>query len=273
VSAKRVLLTGASTGIGNATLRRLVAAGHDVTTLDVKGAPEGSSRHFLCDLSDPASIDAVVEQLDGPYDALGNIAGVAGSMGAELVLRVNVYGLRHLTERLVATGRIAEGGSIVNIASLAAMAWQRHLDRIAALDAAADFAAGVDVARAYEGGGPAAYVLSKEWVVAYTQRLAGQLLPQRIRVNSVSPGPVLTPLFPYFEADAGAEQMAWMNEQVGRAAEPGDEADAIVWLAVGDSSWVNGVDLPVDGGLSAGMRVGWADTKSSPASIARRRQT
>lgn len=271
MTVKRVLLTGASTGIGNATLQRLVAAGHDVTTIDVKDAPEGSSRHLSGDLSDPASIDAVVDQLDGTYDALGNIAGVAGSMGAELVLRVNVYGLRHLTEGLLAAGKINGGGSIVNIASLAGMAWQRHLDRIATLDAAVDFEAGIEVARAYEGGGPAAYVLSKEWVVAYTQRLAGQLLPQHIRVNCVSPGPVLTPLFPYFETDAGAEQMAWMNEQVGRVAEPDDEAAAIVWLAVGDSGWVNGVDLPVDGGLSAGMRVGWADTKSSPASLAHRR--
>ncbi len=268
---KRVLLTGASTGIGYATLQRLVADGHDVTTLDVKDAPDGSSRHLHCDVSDPASIDAVVDQLDGPFDALGNIAGVAGSMGAELVLRVNVYGLRHITERLLASGKMAAGGSIVNIASLAGMAWQRHLERIATLDAAPDFVAGIEVARAFENGGPAAYVLSKEWVVSYTQRLAGQLLPQGIRVNSVSPGPVLTPLFPYFENDAGREQMAWMNEQVGRVAEPDDEAAAIVWLAVGDSGWVNGVDLPVDGGLSAGMRTGWADTKSSPASLARRK--
>jgi NAD(P)-dependent dehydrogenase (short-subunit alcohol dehydrogenase family) len=268
---KRVLLTGASTGIGNATLQRLLAAGHDVTTLDVKDAPEGASRHFSCDLSDPASIDAVVEQLEGPFDALGNIAGVAGSMGSELVLRVNVYGLRHLTERLLAAGAIAPGGSIVNIASLAAMVWQRHLDRIAALDEAADFTEGIEVACAYEGGGAAAYVLSKEWVVVYTQRLAGRLLRQHIRVNSVSPGPVRTPLFPYFENDAGPEQMAWMNEQVGRAAEPDDEAKAIVWLLVGDSEWVNGVDLPVDGGLSAGMRIGWVDTKASPAALARRR--
>ena len=269
--AKRVLLTGASTGIGNATLQMLVGGGHEVTTLDVKDAPAGSARHLHCDLADPAAIDAAVAALDGPYDALLNVAGVAGSMGAELVLRVNVYGLRHLTEGLLAEGKItAPGGSIVNIASLAGMAWERHLDRINALDDAEDFLAGIEVAKAYDRGGPAAYVLSKEWVVAYTQRLAGRVVTQGIRVNSVSPGPVITPLFPYFEADAGAEQMAWMNEQVGRPAQPEDEAEVVCWLAVGQSGWVNAVDLPVDGGLSAGMRVGWANTKSSPASQARR---
>ncbi len=56
------------------------------------------------------------------------------------------------------------------------MAWERHLDRIHELDDAADFAAGIDVAKAYDRGGPAAYVLSKEWVVSYTQRLAGRLV-------------------------------------------------------------------------------------------------
>jgi NAD(P)-dependent dehydrogenase (short-subunit alcohol dehydrogenase family) len=269
--AKRVLLTGASTGIGNATLKMLVADGHEVISLDVKDAPEGAAVHVNCDLADPASIDAAVAQLDGPFDALLNVAGVAGSMGSELVLRVNVYGLRHLTESLLAGGRISgPGGSIVNIASLAGMAWERHLDRINALDDAADFAAGIEVAQAYDRGGPAAYVLSKEWVVAYTQRLAGRVVSQGIRVNSVSPGPVITPLFPYFEADTGADQMAWLNQQVGRPAQPEDEAEVICWLAVGRSGWVNGIDLPVDGGLSAGMRTGWADTKSSPASRTRR---
>lgn len=267
---KNVLLTGASTGIGHATLKMLVADGHSVTTLDVKDAPEGSARHLHCDLSEPASVDAAVEALEGPFDALLNVAGVAGSMGAELVLRVNVYGLRHLTESLLAAGKVADGASIVNIASLAGMAWERHRDRIAALDDAADFAAGIEVAKAYDKGGPAAYVLSKEWVVAYTQSLAGRLIRQGIRVNSVSPGPVITPLFPYFEADTGADQMAWLNEQVGRAAQPEDQAEVVTWLAVGRSGWVNGIDLPVDGGLSAGMRNGWADTKASPASLARR---
>jgi NAD(P)-dependent dehydrogenase (short-subunit alcohol dehydrogenase family) len=254
---KRVLMTGASTGIGNATLRRLVAEGHEVTTLDVKDEPAGSAKHYHCDLADPASVDEVVDALDGRFDALANIAGVAGSMGAELVLRVNVYGLRHLTEGLLAAGKIAEGGSIVNIASLAGRLWERHLDRLAQLDEAADFEAGIAVARAYAYSGPSAYVLSKEWVAAYTQRLAGRVLPLHIRVNSVSPGPVVTPLLPYFEKDAGPGALEWFNEQIGRPAQPEDLAEVVGWLLVGDSGWVNGIDLPVDGGLAAGLRTGW----------------
>ena len=75
-------------------------------------------------------------------------------------------------------------------------------------------------------------------------------------MNSVSPGPVDTPLFPHFEQEAGAELMAWMNEQVGRVGTADDQAEVIAWLLAGDSNWVNGVDLPVDGGLSACMTVG-----------------
>lgn len=262
----RVLLTGASTGIGQATVARMSEAGHEVVTLDIKDAPAGSARHVQCDLSEPASVDTALAELSGPFDALCNIAGVAGSMGAELVLRVNVYGLRHLTDGLLAAGGIARGGSIVSVASLAGRLWERHLDRIAALDEAADFAAGIEVAKAYERGGPVAYVLSKEWVVAYTQRLAGRLLSEGIRVNCVSPGPVDTPLFPYFEQDAGPELMAWMNRQIGRPATPQDQAQVIAWLAVGDSGWVNGVDVPVDGGLSAGLRTGWANLNPKASS-------
>lgn len=267
---KRVLVTGASTGIGAATVQGLAADGHEVVSLDIKDPPDGVASHLSADLSEPASVDAAIAALDSPVDALANIAGVAGAMGAELVLRVNVYGLRHLTEGLLAGGAINPGGSIVNVASLAAMAWERHRDRIAALDEAPDFAAGMEVARAFDRGGMAAYTLSKEWVVSYTQRLAGRLVAQRIRVNSVSPGPVQTPLFSYFEQDMGADQMAWVNDTVGGVSTPEYQAEVIAWLAVGACGWVNGVDLPVDGGIAAGIRTGWADPKASPASVARR---
>ena len=79
--AKRILLTGASTGIGNATLQRLVAAGHEVVNLDIKDAPEGAAEHHHCDLSEPASIESVVAGLDGTFDGLGNIAGGGGKHG------------------------------------------------------------------------------------------------------------------------------------------------------------------------------------------------
>ena len=101
--------------------------------------------------------------------------------------------------------------------------------------------------------------------MSYTKQLAGQVLDRGMRVNSVSPSPVDTPLFPYFEQDTGVEQMAWLNERVGRLGTPEDEAEVVAWLLVGDCGWVNGIDLPVDGGLSAGMTIGWANPKRLPS--------
>ena len=85
----------------------------------------------------------------------------------------------------------------------------------------------------------------------YTQHLAGRVLPLRIRVNSVSPGPVVTPLLPYFEKDSGPGALEWLNEQIGRPAQPDDLAEVVAWLLVGESGWVNGVALPVVGGMAA----------------------
>ena len=218
MTVKRVLLTGSSTGIGNATLQRLVANGHDVTTLDVQDAPAGSSRHFTCDLSDPASIDAVVDQLDGPYDAVGNIAGVAGSMGAELVLRVNVYGLRHLTERLLATGEVAAGGSIVNIASVAART----------------------------GGlaGIAAYAATKGALVTFTRGLSNEVASEGIRVNSVSPGIIATDMI----VAAPDAQQAAAASPLGRMGRPDEVAATVSWLISPAASFITGSDITVSGG-------------------------
>ena len=54
-----------------------------------------------------------------------------------------------------------------------------------------------------------------------------------------------------------------------RVATPDDQAQVVAWLLVGECGWVNGIDLPVDNGLSAGMTVGWANPKDSPASRSR----
>ena len=67
----------------------------------------------------------------------------------------------------------------------------------------------------------------------------------------------------------GAEQVAWMNRQIGRPAEPDDIAKIIEFVALGDCGWLNGVDIVVDGGLSAGLTGGWIDFSQSPAMLVR----
>ena len=101
------------------------------------------------------------------------------------------------------------------------------------------------------------YTFSKETVVVYTMQLAGRCLARGIRVNDVGPGPVDTPLLPDFTDFAGKETMDAMIDMAGRAGQPDDIAEALVMLANGQPSWVNGHHLIVDGGLTAGFSSGW----------------
>lgn len=79
-----------------------------------------------------------------------------------------------------------------------------------------------------------------------------------MQVNDVGPGPVDTPLLPAFREQTGAEQMDWLNAQVGRVGSPDDIAEVLTWLAIGEHRWLNGNHITVDGGLSAGMwPAGW----------------
>ncbi|MGV7643084.1 SDR family NAD(P)-dependent oxidoreductase, partial [Mycobacterium kansasii] len=77
------------------------------------------------DLSDPASIDQTVKSVEGPVDALFNVAGVSSGIGDPLrVVTINFLGLRHLTEALIP--RMPAGSSIVSVSSLAAAAYREH---------------------------------------------------------------------------------------------------------------------------------------------------
>lgn len=258
-----VLVTGSSTGIGAATTRRLLDAGREVVSLDVKAAPPGVSAHHNCDLADPASIDAVVDRLDTSYASLLNIAGVPGTVPAETVLAVNTLGLRHLTEAV--WDRLADGGTVVNVASIAGNQWKKRYDLHSALLDTPDFASGAEWWAANgERCGTDPYTFSKEAVVVYTMRLAGRGLQRGIQVNDVGPGPVETPIFPDFTQQVGAEQMAWIHEQIGRHAQPDDIAQVLTWLAIGEHDWLNGQHIVVDGGFTSGLGAHWIDRTTSP---------
>ncbi len=264
----RVLVTGGATGIGAATVARLQLAGAHVTVLDLAEPASGNVRFIACDLADPASIDAALKTLDGPWNALINVAGIPGPHPAEPVIAVNFLGLRHLTERLLP--RMATGGSVVNVASTAGRDWQRRASVVSQLLDTPDFAAGLSWCR--ENGAlweRDPYTFSKQCVVAWTYRAAGLGMPYGIRINSVSPGGTQTRLTENFTAQIGAEQVEWMNHQIGRPAEPDDIAAIIQFVATGDCGWLNGVDIPVDGGLTAGLIGGWIDISQSPAVLAR----
>ena len=250
-SAIRLAADGAHVTIRGRTEDKLVAAVEEITPSIGEG---GSVRHIVADVTVEEQIAAAVAFAAEPTGGLGILFANAGGsfhMGAfpdadaealRATVDVNLVGTMLSIKHAVGAMRSNGGGSIIGMSSGAGAFPHRYLW---------------------------AYGASKAGIDMLCKSAAEELGADGIRVNSVSPGPVITPLFPYFENDAGAEQMAWMNEQVGRPGQPEDQAEAVVWLAVGRSGWVNGVDLPVDGGLSAGMKVGWADTKQSPASRSR----
>ena len=106
--------------------------------------------------------------------------------------------------------------------------------------------------------------------MSYTKQLAGQVLDRGIRANSVSPGPVDTPLFPYFEQDTGIEQMAWLNERVGRLGTPEDEAEVVAWLLVGaTAAGSTASTCQWTAASPPAWTIGWANPKDSPASRSR----
>ena len=146
-----ILLTGGASGVGAATVRQLLDRGHRLTSLDVKQAGNDGVDERLCDLSDPAAIDAAVAGLDGPYDALLNIAGVPGTVGADLTMQVNFFGLRHLTERL--WDRLADGASIVNVASIAGNNWRKRRGYLGELLAITGFRGRLNLVARKQGPG------------------------------------------------------------------------------------------------------------------------
>jgi NAD(P)-dependent dehydrogenase (short-subunit alcohol dehydrogenase family) len=258
------IVTGSSTGIGGATVARLLAAGREVVSLDIKDPPPGVADHHHCDLADPASIEATAARLDGRYASLLNIAGVPGTVPSELVGRVNVFGLRLLTEMVF--DRIVDGGTVVNVSSIAGNTWKRRLGPIQEMLATTSFAEGVAWWNEHAAGvGADPYTFSKEAVVVYTMQLAREGLSRGIQVNDVGPGPVNTPLLPAFREQAGPDQMDWLNSQVGRVGQPDDIAEVLEWLAVGDHRWLNGNHITVDGGISAGLASKWVDSRTAPA--------
>jgi len=246
IDGKVCAVTGAGRGIGRACALRLAEEGGHVACGDVLEdtaaaaeirAAGGSAGAFRVDVTDEASVAAfyagVAGRFGGVHVLVNNagvlLAGDGSVVDTELaawqrVLDVNLTGVflccKHGIPRLLDAG----GGSVVNIAS------------IFGLIGSADSQIG--------------YAASKGGVIAMTRDIAVELARRGVRANAVCPGPVETPLVQVLYTDDEAWQRRRIHLPAGRLARPQEIADAVLFLASDESSFVNGSAFAVDGGTS-----------------------
>ncbi|MFE7419999.1 SDR family oxidoreductase [Rhodococcus sp. NPDC057529] len=262
--ARTVAVTGGASGIGAATVQRFLDSGDEVIVLDLQPNPR-AHRNIEVDLSKPSSIEAAAAQI-GPIDVLCNVAGVSGSAPVPVVMSVNFLGLRLLTD-LVADN-ITAGGAVVSVASTAGWYWRDHLDDVNRLIDTPDYSNALSLTSDLVADGYHAYVRSKEAVIVWTSHAAQRYLG-RFRVNSISPGPVETPLLPSFYESMGHEELDPLTKLAGgRNGRPEEIAAAIHFLAGAEASWINGTDLVVDGGAEMAFSLQQPESVTSPATTA-----
>lgn len=237
---KRIVITGAASGIGAALADLIVAQGGEVIGLDRQ--PGRHVAHLL-DLADPASVSQLCAAMPGPLHGLANVAGVPGTAPVALIGQVNLWGLRALTEALAE--RLDPNGAIVCVSSISAdrCDWTpaNLLQLAQSQDAAALRARAVDGTDAYQITKAALNILVGQWAERYA--------PRGIRVNAVSPGPVETPILRDFETSMGKDRIDAAAAIVGRHARPEEIAQACNFLLSDAASWINGQVLKADGGL------------------------
>ncbi|WP_150293962.1 SDR family NAD(P)-dependent oxidoreductase [Sphingobium estronivorans] len=242
---KSVLVTGAGSGIGRATAQLFAEEGARVLAVDLTDTVEqtAAGHDNITAMQGDAGSDADViamiaaaTERHGGIDIICANAGILGGFGGLFeqtaqdwanLLRVNLIGpflaIKHGARAMIDSGR---GGAIVCTASVAAL-------------------------RA--GAGGPAYSASKAGVINLVQTSAQQLGGSGIRVNAVCPGLIETgmtqPIYDQARAKGRGESIGQLNP-LGRGGEPAEIAQAILFLASDEASYVNGHALVVDGGLS-----------------------
>lgn len=244
LSGRVALVTGAGSGIGRASAIALARAGAKLMITDVVAGgldataaaireEGGEVVQAMTDVTDPKAVaDAVAACVErfGRLDIAHNNAGVSGPAQnfadvpvaeATRILDVNYWGVFHSMQAEIRHMLAQGGGAIVNTASGAAIV---------------------------ATPGYSSYCASKHAVVGLTKSVAAEYAARNIRINSVCPGYVETPMTNPQLSDEAARRTIAAAHPIGRVAQPCEIAEAVVWLASPRSSFVVGANLLVDGG-------------------------
>ena len=253
------VVTGGSRGIGEGIVRRFVGEGAKVILSDLlteKGKTlekELGERvaFFRADVTSPSDAEALMKFAVDRFRRLDCVVNNAGAIGeGGPIAGTSVEGFNKSVNLLLggtflgikyAVPLMQSGGTIINIASVAGLTG---------------------------GYGPHAYTAAKFGVIGLTKSVALELAERGIRVNAISPGGIATAIFAPMAGEMSAELTErtpdivepWLAEvlPLGRSGFPADIANAALWLASSESSFVTGETLTVDGGLIAGRR--WSQT-------------
>jgi NAD(P)-dependent dehydrogenase (short-subunit alcohol dehydrogenase family) len=255
---RAVVAGGGGTGMGAAATELLRELGAQVTVLDLRAPSSEAVAFHETDLGDPDAIRAAVERIDAPVDALFNCQGISGAApgtrGVD-VMRVNFLGVRELTEALLP--RMPAGGAVASISSAGGLGWSRRLETISDLLETADFDEGLRWCEEHDGdvlapAFPKAYAFSKQALIVWTMRRAVTAIGAGVRINCSSPGSTRTAM----AADFPEEGVEYMSQPSGRESTPEEQAWPVIFLGSAAASYVNGVNLVVDGGNAAARTLG-----------------
>ncbi len=243
---KVAVVTGAGGGMGLQIALDILAKGGKVTGLDIKQCPDqlrefeasGALLYFICDLVDEAAVQAAVAQTVDTFGKIDHLANVAGVLWFDrdkslldidlddwdLIMRINLKSMVHTIRAIIPHMKNNGGGSIVNFSSIQALR-----------------------------GDPKpqdAYSASKGAVISLSKSVAMQWGADGVRCNTILPGPVLTPLQSRWDDDPETVAAIANYLPVKRIGVAQNMSDACLFLLSEKSSFITGVDLPVDGGLS-----------------------
>jgi len=245
-TGKTAVVTGGNSGLGEATVHALLAAGANVLSLDVSGGAHAGAEWIACDVSDPETVASAVAAIEGPIHILVNCAGIGGIgpiataegpgdlAAIRKVVEVNLIGAinvtAHVAHRMAHNapeGPDSERGVIVNACSIASFEGQE---------------------------GMTAYTAAKAGLAALTLVWARDLSKHHVRVMGIAPGFMDTPMVGFLPEALVAELLkdAEFPRRAGRAEEFAEVAEFIIRTPL-----LNGEVIRLDAGTRPPARTQW----------------